>query len=389
MPSLHYLDTARLGQMSPAAKDAQLDFVRLTEEEPTSLYFEQFLRDGYSAWPSRYQEQFPGLVSWDGVAGLKQSLRFLAGAPNHWGVLLASRSLSLVKLAASCLFRVCRRVLTTDLSWPTYQDVVEQRAGRTGNAVSTVAVRDGILDRGWSTHEVAECLAGAFVQEKCDGLFLPAVDHFGIRLPLREIVQRIEREREIRFCVIDAAQAFCHVPIAETLACADFVVTGSHKWMRAYLPTGIGLFGQRRSDEVIRGRLQLLLQSVRLDDPLLQFTEQLETGQLDGYSETANLASLFGCAGAAKDAAEIAGLTKMQAFSPDIDELRRLIPPVRGEWEPLLPSQSMRSRIVLFESQDADMQRWPADALRRAWLGAGCIVSAYCGGRVRVSVPPQ
>jgi hypothetical protein len=108
-----------------------------------------------------------------------------------------------------------------------------------------------------------------------------------------------------------------------------------------------------------------------------------------GYSETANLTSLFACAGAAKDAVEAAHPPAPQPLSPDIGDLRRLIPPLRGDWEPLLPSEPMRSRIVLFESQDADMQRWSANALRRAWLGAGCIVSAYAGGRVRVSVAPQ
>ena len=120
MPPLLYLDTARLGQMTPAAKDAQLDFVRLTAEEPSSLYFEEFLRSGYSGWPEFYQRRFPGLRTWHGVSGLKQSIRQIAGAPDHWRVLLASRSLSLVRLATGSLFRACRNVLATDLGWSTY-----------------------------------------------------------------------------------------------------------------------------------------------------------------------------------------------------------------------------------------------------------------------------
>lgn len=50
--------------MSPSAQRAQLDFVRLAAEEPSSLYFEQFLRDGCTAWPSSYQSRFPGLATW-------------------------------------------------------------------------------------------------------------------------------------------------------------------------------------------------------------------------------------------------------------------------------------------------------------------------------------
>jgi hypothetical protein len=376
------LDTARLGQMSPAARDAQLDFVRLAAEEPSSLYVEQFLRDGFAAWPARYRRRFAGLRIWNGVAGLKKSVRNLAGAANDCTVLLASRSLSLVKFAASCLFRTCRRVLTTDLSWPTYQHVLNQRAARAGKAVSTIALRDRIFNDGWSAQAVAEALASAFAREECDGLFLPAVDHLGIRVPVREIVDRIGREREIRFCVVDAAQAFCHVPIDDCLDCADFVVAGSHKWMRAYLPTGIGFVGRNRFRDMIRRRLSRLLMARRLDDPLLQFTEQLETGLLDGHSETANLAPLFACAGAAADKIA-AGVSPAPLTGPEIDAIIRTS---LHNWEPLLPREAMRSRIVLYESQDAGVRRLTPDNLRRLWLDAGYVVSAYRGGRVRISV---
>lgn len=62
------MDTARLGRMTPAAQRAQPDLVRLSAEEPTSLYFEEFLKDGFNAWLSSYQNRFPGLQSWSGVA---------------------------------------------------------------------------------------------------------------------------------------------------------------------------------------------------------------------------------------------------------------------------------------------------------------------------------
>ena len=43
-----YLDTARLGRMCPEAQAADRDFARLAGEEGCSLYFEHFLRWGFS-----------------------------------------------------------------------------------------------------------------------------------------------------------------------------------------------------------------------------------------------------------------------------------------------------------------------------------------------------
>jgi len=367
--------------MTPAAKDAQLDFVRLSAEEPSSLYFEQFLRDGFSAWPSTYRERFPGLHTWAGVAGLKHSIRQLARAPDDWQVLLASRSLSLVHLASSCMLRACRNVLATDLSWPTYEQVLKAKARRTGNRITTVPLRDGILNRGWTVDDVAEYLAKAFVEQRCDGLFLPAVDHLGIRLPIRKAVEAICQQSELRYCFLDAAQAFCHVPLDDCMEFADFIVAGSHKWMGAYLPTGIGLFGRRRSRAMTE---RYVRHRGRTDDPLLSFTEQLDTGILDSHSETANLTSIFACAGAVSEQqSSLAFLTRHMPLS---DHAVELLPRPPGEWRTLRPVSGMRSRICLLESVGSELADMSADALRRAWLAAGCIVSAYPSGIVRVAI---
>lgn len=384
MRPLLYLDTARFGQMSAAAKDAQIDFVRLSAEEPSSLYFEVFLRDGFQSWPDRYQERFPGLATWRGVAGLKRSLRTLAGVPDSWSTLLAGRSLSLVHLATSCMFRVCRNVLTTDLSWPTYQHAVEQRASRTGNRITVVPLRESILRQKWTTSDVASFVATAFLNNKCDGLFLPAVDHLGIRLPIREIVGQIEKVSELRFCFIDAAQAFCHVPLDECVEFADFIVTGSHKWMGAYLPTGTGFFGQRRSHEVISRRLHHQLRARCLNDPLLHFTTQLDGGKLDGHSETANLASLFACAGAASDMTD-SFCSSLSCHRQIVTDFLALAPYPTSDWFPIRPVEPMQSRIVLFDTTNTSLANQPADVLRQLWLDSGLVVTAYSGGRVRAA----
>ncbi len=383
MPPLVYLDTARLGQMSPAANDAQLDFVRLSSEEPSSLYFEQLLQEGFSAWHSRYATRFPGLRTWPGIEGLKQSIRTLAGGDNDCDVRLASRSLSLVRFAADAMFQVCRNVLSTDLCWSTYGQALATQARRAGKRVTTLKLRDRILYQGWTTTEVVNYVAAAYEQLQCDGLFLPAVDQFGIRLPIRQIVDHIGDGSKIKFCLIDAAQAFCHVPIDDALAVADFVVAGSHKWMGAYLPTGIGMFGTRGTRDWLQCRLRDLLSTGFVDDPLLSFTEQLKTGRLDRHDETVNLTPLFACAGAASDQLSVAGTTPVH--NPK-DRWRDSLS-IDDQWQPLDLSPAYSTHIRLYESAKPATRLLPVQTIRRNWLNAGYIISAYPGARVRVSVP--
>lgn len=229
-------------------------------------------------------------------------------------------------------------------------------------------------------------LAATFIVNQCDGLFLPAIDHLGIQLPIRDIVRRIEQVAELRFVFIDASQAFCQVPIAECFDVADFVVAGSHKWLGAYLPTGIGFYGRRRSRGLIERRLHHVRRSARTSDPLLDFTEQLESHDLDSHFETANLTSLFACAGATSEQLSSQG----NGHSPrEIPTSRpwAMIPRPGDQWCPLQPHVSLRSQIVLFESPNLTAEQTSPDAIRRAWLDRGCIVTGYPDGRARISLP--
>lgn len=393
MRPLLYLDTARLGQTLPAARDAQIDFVRLTAEEPSTLYFEEFLKHGYNAWPNCYQSRFSALKTWGGVRALKQSLHQLAGASEDWSVLLASRSLSLVQLAARRMFQICRHVLTTDLSWPTYQDAVSRQALAAGAQITTVPLRDAIFGERWTAADVASFLAGLCAENGCDGLFLPAVDHLGVRIPVRAIVEQIRNTSHLQFVLVDAAQAFCQVPIDDSLAVADFVVTGCHKWMRAGQPMGVGLFGQTGTRQCISNTLQENSGDGYDLDPLLVFTEQLDGGQLNGHSETVNLAPLFSASAAA-----VEQLRHRYQFSLNADDSSTFctaaggstlhLPPELSHWIPIQPHETLRSRITLFASQQPTRCPNPAEEARREWLNHGCVVTANDNGWVRVS-PPQ
>ena len=127
-----YLDTARLGRMSPRAQQAHVDFTRLAGEEGASWLFERFLRDGSDAGSDSFQSRYPGLACWKGVGTLKQDLRSLAGSDPELPVLMVNRSAQLMRFAARLLFQQCRNVLITDLVWPPYQKILEEEARRAG-----------------------------------------------------------------------------------------------------------------------------------------------------------------------------------------------------------------------------------------------------------------
>ena len=242
-----YLDTARLGLMSAQAQRMLQDFSRLTAEDPASLYFEEFLRHGFAALSVDDQQRFADLAAWPGIVGLKASLRRFVGAMDDAAVLVAGRSRSLMKLAARCLFQRCRNVLTTDLSWPAYQGLLENEARRTGNGVSQIAVRQRLFHRQTSLDQIAADLAAAARRYRCDGLFLPAVDNFGIRLPIADIAAAIRERTDLHFVATDAAQAIGHVPLLSDIRGSDLVIAGTHKWFGGYLPLGLAFLNNEQT----------------------------------------------------------------------------------------------------------------------------------------------
>ncbi len=383
MAPLLYLDTARLGQTLPAARDAHIDFVRLTTEEPSSLYFEEFLKHGYAAWPGYYQLRFPGLSVWTGIAGLKQTLRRLAGAPDDCEVLLASRSLALVQIAAKAMFQVCRNVLCTDLNWSNYQQAINYQANVSGNQTTIVPLRDFIFHHQWSAEDVVNYLANAYEQHHCDGLFLPAVDHLGIRVPVKRIHERIRQQKPINYTLIDAAQAFCHVPIEDDLAIVDFLITGCHKWMRSGQPMGIGF---ARSESPNASRDAIAPNSNRQGnqtDPLLLFTAELDADRMSEHFETVSLTSLFAAAGACYRRSVVDGshpaVTTFR-FRPQCRELMH--------WRPKPMAVDLQSRIAIWKTPETSHIVVDSNRIRHQWMALGYVVSAFPCGTVRISETP-
>jgi len=384
-----YLDTARLGQMSRGARLALTDFIRLAGEEAGSLYFDEFLRNGAAAWPLTMQQRYRQLAGWNGIAHLKHELKRLAGARESSRLLLANRTSQLMRFAARLFFGPCRNVLVTDLSWPSYARILQRRAARSATTLTLVPLRTAILRDGLTASEVIDRLAASFEANRCDGLFLPAVDNLGIRLPIERLVGEIRRRAKLRFVVIDGAQEFCHVPVNLAAGFCDLYIAGCHKWLRAYHPMGLAFFGQPRSQRAIEQALSRLMSNGRIDDPLLAFSEDLENGSTVPFGETVNVVSLFSCHGALGDAlgaASDAG-TCFEARLANAEEIDALAED--AGWTALRPQAGLRSGIVLLQSQDSGLCEMPPDALRRRLLRFGIAATTYSRGRVRLAMPDR
>lgn len=381
-----YLDTARLGQASPTSLAAQFDFARLTAEEPSSLYFEKFLQHGSRAWTKSRHGDFSGLHGWNGIAGLKRKLADIAGFPASSHVLLSGQSTPLVELAAHILSRQCCRILTTDLSWPAWQATIERIAHRSNISVVVVPIRDAILNGRASVEDVVHLIRERFCRESCDGLFLPAVDNLGIRIPVRAIVRSIRKRTNLRFCVVDGSQAIGHVPASITDQDCDLFLGGCHKWIGAYQPLRLAIAPNRRTQPVIKETFRSQVRNGELQDSLLSFTEQLDSGTLDGISETTNLTPLFAARGAAR--VFLRNASRWGLFRQQLRNARqvRLLASQAG-WLTPEPDEGFLTGIVIIQSADSEVRALPPDTVRRQLHDEGIIATTYADGLVRLSMP--
>jgi aspartate aminotransferase-like enzyme len=380
-----YLDTARLGQMSGQACDASIDFSRFANEHGCTLYFLQLLKEGYSSWPSSLQVSYPGLSHWNGVESFKGKLRQIADA--HWDseVLLTSRPASLMKFASKLLTGPCRNVLITDTCWPTYQKILRRECDKAGTQVSTVPIRQKILRQSVSAGELIELIGDHFVQQQCDGLFIPLVDNWGVHLPVEDLVTQIRKRAELRFVVVDGAQSIGHVPLRLNTDYCDFLIAGSHKWLRAFHTMGIGYFGNRGSRDYINDSLQTMRKNGAVDDPLLEFSNELTSKANSRYGETVPVAPML-----VTNAAASQKLDKGQLFDQD-QSCRTQMTEIACEsgWNPVSPSPEMVSKILMIEHPNYQRMPFQADDVCRTLLAGGVSATAYPNGLLRLSLPPN
>lgn len=383
MSELLYLDTARLGRMSPGAATALRDFVALAGDEGGGLYLDRFLAGGLPACPDPFAARYPGLAGWRGIGGLKADLRSLADGRSDLPVLLASRSASLVKLAARLLFHPCRNVLTTDLDWPVYAATLAAEASRGGRTITTVAVRDAALSGRLSEDELVDRVCRQFAEAGCDGLYLTAVSNLGVRLPCERIVRRLEADHTVRVTVVDGAQEFGQFPPADRGPYCDLYLAGSHKWLGGYHPLSIGFYGRGRSRDRVETILGSMTRRGDLDDPLLRFSTRLEAGVCDPLAETVNLTPLFSTQGAVGDSR--GGGNPLPARLSNLDAAATVA--AESGWRPLLPSPALRSGILILQCRAGVVRTDDPETTRASLRRGGVAATAYPGGLIRLSMP--
>jgi selenocysteine lyase/cysteine desulfurase len=281
-------------------------------------------------------------------------------------------------------------VLTTDLTWPTYRQIFHAECRRQGKDSVTLQLADQVLLRQESEDAIAERLIDCFYRYDCDGMFLTSVSSLGGRLPITRVVERVREH--CRFVLIDGAQDYCHVGTDVRAGVADLYLAGCHKWLGAYCPLGLAMFGR---DET-RENLQLAVTRDLLEvddplatDPLLQFVEDFQADRRRKNGETVNLSNLFGVAGALRDCGQAGERQRRLAVRQRNAD--RLMPGILSAgWEARLPHRPLRSGVMLLKpSERKGLGFVRGERLRQRASELGVALSGYDGGMVRLSMPDQ
>lgn len=370
-----YLDTARLGLMSPSAQRLQNAFARFAGDPHGLLYFEEFLRSGLGSWPNELAEWSSELTDWRGIDGLAASVRRLTHVTDRAEVLFASRSATLMKLASNRLATDCRRVLTVDLLWPLYRRRLVQSCRRSGAEIAIAHLRSAALRNETPSEVLAEIVCEVFVRRGCDSLVLPLIDHRGTTLPVGEIVRRLTLVgRRPRYVVVDASQALGHVPVDIELLGCDLLISGAHKWVGGYQPLGIGV-ASWPTKQGLHGSSN--------NDPLLLLTREAAGALSVRHGETAAVLPLITAAGALADLDQS---TVNQRLKVRFANRRRL-----GELLEAAGWQVIRRRAeshgILIARPESVQPSLNSRAKRRQLAENGVAATAYANGLVRFSLP--
>jgi hypothetical protein len=377
MRRLLYLDTARLGLPTGEVLRSLAAIGSFISREGLSSRFDDLLRGGFEDLPPAERRYYRGLCNWRGVAELRKSLAQLIGGSPGSVTLLASRTSQLMRLAAQLLGSRCRRVLVTDLEWPGFVRILEKELERRGSSIVSVPITELAFERGSDSRELSQLLAATYREQSCDGLFLSAVSHLGVRLPYSELLEELGDRPRPSFIVVDGSQALGHLPSPLGSTAPDFFIAGSHKWLAAYRPLGIASIGERVGD----------YSGEEIDDPLLAFLSGIEHGSAEQFSETVDLSGLF--AAAAASAAAMRRCSTGERFSVLLDNADLVADASRGTgWDPLRPAAALRSGILLLRSSRGhDLP--PTHVLRRCFRELGVVLTSYAGGVVRLSLPDE
>ena len=272
------------------------------------------------------------------------------------------------------------------MEWPAYMAALEAECRRVQRTLTTVPIRQAVFRDRIPKEALVSRLAAHYRQHDCDGLFL-TVTYQGVRMPIQETVEAIGPAGRPRFTVVDGQ--LNHVPLRVTAESCDLLLTGCHKWLRAYHPLGLAFCCRARSERYIITMCRDMFLRGELDDPLLSFTTQLENEKLERFSETVNLAPMFTAAAAVRTMMR-SDRTKCDELATQIDNVEQVAEHSNATgWRPIRPDNPMHTGILLLEAADRQTRVAPIDRLRERFLAGGVALTAYDGGIVRASLPDR
>ena len=368
--------------MRPEARFVQDQCMQVIEDAPCSPQLRDFLLFG-----DRQSETGvnAGVQSsaWHGVSQLKSLIASGYEGIEASDVYLASRTKSLMQFGAHLMFRMARHALCVDLNWNGYQQVLDQTASDSGTDTVMLPFRQKILDGQIGVDEICNQIASVYKHYRCDCLFLPYVDSFGIRFPVRRIVEQLRQESVVQFTIVDAAQSFGHVDTSELVGIADWLVGGTHKWIGSYQPLGVGIACSDRSQRSIANRLENAVKSRTLDDSLLRFLLELEQGREFCSPETVNLCPVFAGAGAMQGtpSSSITLPTRI-ANSESVSRIAE-----SHSWTRINASKQFSTGIVLLRSNSKVGSTVSAASFEVAFADMGISLTGYADGLVRLAMP--
>lgn len=373
-----YLDTARLGRMCPGARGAEQDFLKLVSRLGSSLYFERFLVHGHQALPARLRRRLPRLACWHGVKGLSNQFAIAIDQPPECPAYFFGQSHSFIRFAVESLCRRARTILTSDLEWPPYLEMLHAMAEELGCRMVIVPLQEMVQREGASHVEVLERLQREFAACDCDGVFLSDITYLGIRLPIVDFCRWIDPTSA--YVVIDGAQAFGQRDVSLRDISCDLYLVGTQKWLRAYHPLRVALVGRRRDATLTEFPL-----SHELYDPLYEFHSAVLADTFSGFGETVNVAGFITAAGA------LARVLRKQSVIARAWRRRQANAVALGGW--LKGSGWGTSRLnsslasgTLIATPRFEFHE-PPSRLRQELQCRGIVASVFPGGVVRLAMP--
>jgi hypothetical protein len=324
-----------------------------------------------------------GLKAWRGVNHFRESIAKEFANVAARDVYLAGRSRSLMNLGARMLSRSCRRILSVDLNWPVYQHELSEIAKQVDCELTVARIQDHLILERWDADDLTEFLCRSYERGRCDGLFLPAVDSMGIRLPIEEIVTRVKAKHDVRFVLVDAAQALGHTDLSEIAGCVDFIVAGTHKWVRSYIPLGVGVAANPASQQWIANFMNSAIGTNGAGDSLSHMLHSIDQGRDTRFPETVNLAGLFAGFGAWTATPSPRAVLDIRIANAD----RIASIAMYNGWKPLRPHKTMHSGSLLLQTSSREARVRSADEIRNQFEDCGIVISAYPNGIVRMAMP--